>query len=127
MDEERSTLITIGGIEYEMLLTTRAIKEISKRYGGIENLGDQLLKAENLEMGLDVIIWLITLLCNQSIMIENLKNKDRQRELLSEEYVELLTVPADLVKAKELIVTTLTKGLKRNIESEPPEKNTQVE
>ena len=125
-EEERSAVIIIGGIEYEMLLTTRATKEIAKRYGGLENLGEQLMKSENLEMALDEIVRLITLLCNQSIMIENLKNKDRQRELLTEEMVELLTVPADLVKAKDLIMIALTKGLKRNIESESDEKNTQV-
>ena len=33
--------------EYEMLLTTRATKQIAGRYGGLENLGEKLMKAEN--------------------------------------------------------------------------------
>lgn len=33
-------MITIGGIEYELLLTTKATKAIAKRYGGLANLGD---------------------------------------------------------------------------------------
>ena len=39
MDTERSVSIIIGGIEYQLVLTTRATKEIAGRYGGLENLG----------------------------------------------------------------------------------------
>ena len=31
---ERSAAINIGGVKYEMLLTTRATKAIAGRYGG---------------------------------------------------------------------------------------------
>ena len=37
--DERTATVTIGGTEYEMLLTTRATKEIAGRYGGLEDLG----------------------------------------------------------------------------------------
>lgn len=52
MDNERSSFINIGGEEYELILTTRATKEIAARYGGLENLGDKLLKNKNFEMAL---------------------------------------------------------------------------
>ena len=45
MENERSSLITIGGEQYEMILTTRATKSISARYGGLDNLGDKLTKS----------------------------------------------------------------------------------
>ncbi len=48
MDSTRSAKINIGGAEHELVLTTRATKEIARRYGGLENLGEKLLKAENL-------------------------------------------------------------------------------
>ena len=76
MENERSSVITIGGEQYEMVLTTRATKAISIRYGGLDNLGDKLMKSENMEMALDEIVWLITLLCNQGIQIHNLKSED---------------------------------------------------
>ena len=38
MDKERASTITIGGEEYNLILT-KATKEIAKRYGGLENLG----------------------------------------------------------------------------------------
>ena len=127
MDTERSANITIGGEDYELILTTKATKEIAGRYGGLENLGDHLMKSENFEMAIGEIVWLISLLANQSILVHNLKHKDAPKELLTEEMVELLTVPADLATYKSAIMEALLKGTKRNIESEADTKNAEVE
>ena len=127
MDTERSANITIGGEDYELILTTKATKEIAGRYGGLENLGDKLMKSENFEMAIGEIVWLITLLANQSILIHNLKHKDSQRELLTEELVELLTTPLDLAGYKAAITEALYKGTKRNVVSEVDSKNAMVE
>ena len=126
MESERSTKITIGGEEYELVLTTRATKEIAARYGGLENLGDQLMKGENFEMAIAEVVWLITLLANQSILIFNLRNKQNPKELLTTDTVELLTVPSDLAEYKTAITEALYKGTKRNIESEADAKNAEV-
>ena len=123
MYQEYMTKIKVGEKEYELLLTTRATKEIAGRYGGLENLGDKLMKAENFEMALGEIIWLITLLANQPILIHNLKNKNDTKELLTEEEVELLTSPLDLAENKDAITDALLKATKRNIESETDSKN----
>lgn len=127
MDHERSAMITIGGDEYTLVLTTRATKQIAGRYGGLENLGDKLLKSENFEMAIGEIVWLITLLANQSLLIHNLKHRDAPRELLTEDDVELLTSPADLATYKAAIMEALYKGTKRNIISEDDPKNAAVE
>jgi hypothetical protein len=118
MADERSSKITIGGAEYEMLLTTKATKEIAGRYGGLSNLGEKLMKAENFEMALDEIVWLITLLANQSVLVHNLQNPAKKRELLTEEAVELLTSPFELADYKNAIMDAMYKGTKRNVESE---------
>jgi len=115
---ERSAIVKIGGDEYEMILTTRATKEIGKRYGGLGNLGDKLMKSENFEMALDEIVWLITLLANQSILIHNLKNKDNPKGVLLEEEVELLTSPMELADYKNAIMEAMFRGTKREIFSE---------
>jgi hypothetical protein len=122
-DTDRSASIRIGSEDYQLILTTRATKEIAKRYGGLENLGVKLMKTENFEMALDEVVWLITLLANQSILIHNLKNKDK-RELLTEEAVELLTSPLELAAYKGAIMEAMFKGTKRNVESEDGLKNT---
>lgn len=126
MDKERSAVINIGGEEYTLVLTTKATKEIAGRYGGLENLGDKLMKSENFEMAIGEIVWLIALLANQSILIFNLKNKEHPKEMLTEDEVELLTIPSDLAEYKSAIMEALYKGTKRNIESEADPKNAQV-
>ena len=125
---ERASTINVGGTAYELILTTRATKEIAKRYGGLENLGEKLMKSENFEMALDEIVWLITLLANQSILIRNLKNKNAPEEILTEEEVELLTSPLDLAAYKNAITEAMFKGTKRDVESEEETpKNAEVE
>jgi hypothetical protein len=122
-DTDRSAVINIGGMDFQLSLTTRATKEIARRYGGLESLGDKLMKSENFEMALDEICWLIELLANQSIMVYNLRNKDKPKPLLTVEELELLTTPFELADYKNAITTALFKGAKRNIESEEEGKN----
>ncbi len=127
MGNERSAVIKIGDKEYELILSTRATKEIAKRYGGLDNLGEKLMRSENFEMALDEIIWLITLLANQSILIHNLRNKEKPKDLLTKEEVELLTSPLELAVYKSAITEAMFKGTARNIESEDSEsKNAEV-
>jgi len=126
MDEfiaERSTTITIGGADYNLVLTTKATKEIAGRYGGLENLGDKLMKSENFEMALSEIIWLITLLANQAILIYNLRNKDAKKPLLTEDEVELLTSPSELAGYRNAISEAIYKGTVRNVASADDQKN----
>jgi hypothetical protein len=130
MENERSATINIGGSDYELILTTRATKAIAARYGGLENLGEKLMKSENFEMALDEIVWLITLLANQSILIYNLKHKDSHKELLTEDDVELLTSPLELASYKNAISEAMFKGTARNVlsesETESASKNSQA-
>ena len=127
MTDERSAKIAIGGQDYELILTTKATKEIAKRYGGLSNLGEKLMKSENFEMALDEVVWLITLLANQSVLIHNLQNPAKKRDMLTEDAVELLTSPLELSDYKNCIMDAMFKGTKRNIESEDESsKNAQV-
>lgn len=126
MDNERSATITIGGQDFEMVLTTRATKEIAKRYGGLSNLGEKLMKSENFEMALDEVVWLITLLANQSVLIHNLLDPQDKHELLTEDAVELLTSPLELAEYKDSIMEAMFKGAKRKVESEDDSKNVVV-
>ena len=126
MDNDRSAIISIGGEDYELILTTRATKEIAKRYGGLENLGEKLMKTEQFELALEEVVWLITLLANQSILIHNLKNPKDKLDLLTEEALELLTSPFELAEYRSAIMEAMYKGSKREIESEDDSKNAPV-
>jgi hypothetical protein len=129
VENERKAVITLGDEEYELILTTRATKVIAKRYGGLENLGEQLMNSEHFEEAIDEIVWLITLLANQSVAIYNLWHKDKPKPALTEEVVELLTTPYDLADYKDAILECMYKGAKRNVKSEDDNtsKNTQDE
>ena len=126
MDNERSAKITISGQEYELILTTKATKEIAGRYGGLENLGEKLMKSENFEIALDEIVWLITLMANQSLLIYNLRNPNDKKNLLTQEEIELLTSPLELATYKNALMEAMFKGTKRNIASEDDSKNAQT-
>jgi hypothetical protein len=106
-------------MDYELILTTRATKAIGARYGGLEQIGDKLMKSENFALALEEIVWLLCLLANQSVMIHNLRNPQDQRELLTEEKLELLTSPLELAAYKEAITEALFKGTARNVASAP--------
>lgn len=128
MDSERSAVIEIGGEPYELILTTKATKAIAGKYGGLEHLGETLLRAENFEPALSEIVWLITLLANQSILIHNFRHPDATRALLTEEAVELLTTPMELATFKSAVTEAMFKGTWRDVESEeePGSKNIQA-
>ena len=115
--DERSSVIVIGGQEYELLLTTRATKLITKRFGGLEELGEQLMKAENFERALDEFCWLIMVLANQTIAIHNLWHPEASKPYLTEEAVELLTSPFELAEYKDAIMEAMYKGTARNVVS----------
>lgn len=121
MEDERGALIDIGGEKYELILTTKATKAIAGRYGGLENLGEKLMHSENFETALDEIVWLLTLLANQSVLIYNLKHRDAPKELLTEEEVELLTSPLQLASYKNAITEAMLQGTARNVVSEGAE------
>ena len=118
MDNERSAIITIGGKEYRLVLSTGATKKIGERYGGLEELGDKLLKAENMEMAMDEVLWLIVLLANQSVLAHNLLHPEDKKELLTEEMVDLLTTPYEVVGFKDALMEAMMKGTNRHIQSE---------
>ncbi|WP_277034988.1 hypothetical protein [Propionimicrobium lymphophilum] len=118
VDSFRSATITIGGEDYELVLTTRATRLIAQRYGGLEHLGDALETSEDVDKSLGEVIWLITLLANQSVAIHNLTHPDDQRAELTEDVVELLTVPADLADYRAAISEALQRGTRRAIATE---------
>ena len=114
--------ISINGESYGLLLNTKATKDIAKRYGGLEKLGDKLLQSENFEVAIDEVIWLIVELANQYIKTQMLKTKT-EIPLLTEEEVEILTSPSDLADFKDSIMLCLQEGMSRSVHSEHDEKN----
>ena len=126
---DRGAMITLCGKQYELILTTKATKEINRRYGGLGKLGDRLSKAETFEETIDELVWLLTLLINQGILVHNAVNKllgEKQKPLFSEDDIEVLTSPADFADYKDAIFEALQKGAMRHVKSEETSKNVTV-
>ena len=126
---ERGAMITLCGSQYELILTTKATKEINRRYGGLGKLGNRLSKAETFEETIDELVWLLTLLINQGILVHNAVNKllgEKQKPLFSEDDIEVLTSPADFADYKDAIFEALQKGAMRHVKSEENPKNVTV-
>ncbi len=127
INKERSSVLEIHGKKYELVLTTFATKEIIHRYGGLDKVGEKLQKAKTQEEALDEVIWLVTLLANQPILLRN-EFEGAKEELLTERKMELCSTPGDLYRYKDAITSAILKGSSRNVESEESEsKNTQDE
>lgn len=118
--EGRTASITIGGTEYLLVLTTGATRKISTRYGGLEKLGEKLMNGEDTDKALGEVIWLVTLLANQGILIHNHTHPEERRDLLTEELVELLTRPAELPDYRDAITAAMVAGTRRDITSQAP-------
>ena len=124
--ETNKSVIKIGNKEYELLLTTKATKEINNKFGGLDNVGNKLTESKSVGESLEIVIWLIVLLANQAILRKNLLEGTKESEIKEEE-LEILTSPADLNDFTSAIMNALIVGTKRNIESEESGKNAEVE
>lgn len=118
MNLDNNAKIILCGEEYPLLLSTRAVKEIGKKFGGLDKLGDTLTAGGDTDIAIDNVIWLITLLVNQPILIYNRSHIGEEKPLLTVEDVELMTTPADLGAAHDAIQTALSRGMSRSIVSE---------
>lgn len=119
---DRGVKITLGGEEYFLLLTTGATKALSKRYNGLENLGEKLMAGETADVALDEVAWLLVTLINQGVAYEN-RICGASKKPLTVEDIDLLTSPAELIELKSAISDAMLMGMKRNIISEDDEKN----
>ena len=109
VEPDHSAIVTIGGTDYELVPPTRATREIGARYGGLEHLGGALETSDDPAHTLGEIAWLLCLLANQSVAIHNLTHPSDPHQELTEEQLELLTVPADLADYR----TAISKAMAR--------------
>ena len=112
-----SAFIRLGGRDLELVLTTRATREIVSRYGGLEQLGSKLEASDNLGEQIGEICWLIALLANQSVLIHNLHASGDTWPEITPEEVELLTMPGELAGYKDAITAALEAGMRREVAS----------
>lgn len=114
--DERLTMVTIGGKEFPMMLSVYATKQIIKRFGGLENVGEHIQKADYAEQ-IETTMWLLTTLINGGIMFLNYKNNTKD-PLIEQEHIEAVISPSDFIEYRDAIFTAMNKGAARHVKSE---------
>jgi hypothetical protein len=122
MDDSRVTYLVLGKERIPLLLTLKATREIATRYGGLEELGNKMLESMDWAGMIDEIVWLIAILANQCILIENLENK-ANKPLITPGELELKMDPYEITSYREAILAALQAGQKQHVQSEDESKN----
>mgnify|MGYP001007737628 FL=1 len=122
IDDSRVTYLVLGKEKLPLLLTLKATRDIATRYGGLEELGNKMLESMDLNGMIDEIVWLIVILANQCILIENLENKTN-KPLLTADELELRMDPYEMTSYREAILAALQAGQKQHVQSEEEPKN----
>ncbi len=122
IDDSRVTYLVLGKEKIPLLLTLKATREIATRYGGLEELGNNMLESMDLTGMIDEIVWLIVVLANQCILIDNLENKTN-KPLLTPNELELKMDPYEMTSYREAILAALQAGQKQHVQSEEEPKN----
>lgn len=91
---ENGVDIKIAGKQYHLVFTTAALKEVSKRYGGIAEMGDKMDADKT--AAIDDICWLVALLANQGIMLSTGNTNPGNPDLLTADKIALLTMPREI-------------------------------
>lgn len=126
MAREKIT-IKIGNKEYELVLTALALEELLNKLGcDFEDLGANLEKELSKTNPVTFVGWLVTTLANQSILIKN-ELDGTDEKLLDEKKVKLFINLEDLTSITGKVLSAITAGLKRTIESDEEPKNTDTE
>ena len=120
--EDRIVTCRIAGREFPMCLTMRATKAITKRFGGVSELADNL-RGMSLEDQLGAVLWLLALLLREGCALDAYL-RDRPQEIPpDEETLELLITPGDLVQLRQTIFHCMAVGLGREVPTEDDRKN----
>ena len=124
MEHDRNAKIEIGGQAFELILTTRATKEIAGRYGGLENLGQihsAVIQLENavsgekegtLEQGARELTFSLKSISDQDALLETSADAKEMQTLfqkIAETQNEMLTAGQ--------VMETVSEGMEESSET----------
>jgi hypothetical protein len=112
---EELFILKIGKQQYRLEFTTAAMRDVTKRYGGLSQMAGEL---EKLGGGaIDEFAWLIALLVNQGIAIDNDEN-GTTNPIITSEKVMLHMKPGALMRAKDVLMGAINEGMRHGNETD---------
>ena len=116
--------IEIAGSTYPLNFSTKAAKEIAKRYDGLENIGDAF-SGKTVDAMMDEIVWLLSLLVAQGVAYKRIVDGEEVKGITADELEVVLGV-ADMAGLKDKIMDAMMGGMKREVEVEIDPKNAET-
>lgn len=112
--------------ERELKFNLNALNKIKEKFGSLDGMEQALSKGADPLDAVPDLIWLLTLLANQSIIERNMDieygiESGEKEKLLTEEYVSIKMNPADIIGKKNSIFDALTDGMSFTAISEEEE------
>ena len=117
----RLSEIEIAGRIYPLNFSTKAAKQISERYDGLENL-DKAFASKNIDAMMDEVIWLLALLIEQGVAYKKIVDGEDVKAI-SADALEVVLGVADFAGIKNQITDALLRGMSREVEVEIDPKN----
>lgn len=113
---EDEVKVTLDGEDYPMIMTTYAAKQIVKKFGGLESLGEKITGDEgNQEEMFDNVCWLVALLVNQPILRYNRKHRNAEKALFEADDIAMLTDLDELTPIMGKVGKAISRGSERNV------------
>lgn len=117
----RISEIELAGKKYPLNFSVKAAKEVSARYGGLENI-DKAFSAKSVDAMMDEVIWLLSVLIGQGVAYKRIVDGEDAPNITAEELEVVLGV-ADLTTLKDQIMDAMVGGMSREVEVEVDQKN----
>ena len=126
--EKITKTIDIGGIDYPLMLNLNATEQINEKFGGMEQLGDALVKPENFSAALDTVAELVVILTTQGIEYVNYFESEKlELKPLTKEAVKLLCSPYDIGKMRPILFDAIKSDASRAVTSEETDEKNSVD
>ena len=100
-------IITIRQQEYPAVFNTAALEEVTRRYGGLTELGDAMKDPAN---AISEIAWIIALVTAQGAALKRLQEGSDIKTYSADE-IKILMSPKELMDQSDLVIEIINAGM----------------
>jgi hypothetical protein len=99
--------ISIGQQEYPAVFNTAAFEEVTRRYGGLTELGDAMKDPAN---AISEVAWIIALVTAQGAALKRLQEGSDIKTYSADE-IKILISPKELMAQVDLVIEIINTGM----------------
>jgi len=99
----------IAGKKYNLVFNNIALQEVTRKFGGVEELADKM-KANPAD-SMDIVFGMVALMANQGTIIETHNISKNNPDLITAEYVGTFTKPSEITALSDAMTLAVKLGL----------------